>query len=67
MKEWKEEAMRLWAETELSQRQIARKLGKPKSTVNDFFRSTTAKVKDKTPSLGVYSIRTRPLKIWTEI
>ena len=59
MKEWKEEAMRLWAETDLSQREIARKLGKPKSTVNDFFRSTTAKVKETPPSIGIYTIRTK--------
>lgn len=58
MKDWKQEALRLWRDTNISQRQIAKLLGKPKSTVNDFLRSQVQGVIPEKNSLGIYNILT---------
>lgn len=72
MKDWKEEALRLATETDMSWRKIAKKLGVPKSSVSDHLRSVMKRSKGqseehKGPKILFYDIETAPLKahLWS--
>ena len=61
---WRQKAYKLLAETDLSQRAIARHLGVPKSTLNDWVRlqgSKLPEVKSSGPKVLVFDIETAPV------
>lgn len=70
---WKDKAVELALTTDMSQRSIARSLGVPKSTLNDYLRSVfnTQKLTGGTPTDGpkvlVYDIETSPVlgSVWS--
>ena len=51
-KKWKKEALHLWLTTNLSKSDIARSLGKPRTTVRDFYSEQRKKTMYK-----MYSVR----------
>lgn len=66
MKDWKEEALRLATETDMSWRKIAKKLGVPKSSVSDHLRAVMKRGKEqreeyKGPKVLFFDIETRQL------
>lgn len=60
---WKQEAIRLASETDLSWRKIAKEIGKPKSTVSDFLREWE-KTEEHGPNFLIIDIETSMIKAY---
>lgn len=72
MKEWKKKCLELSVTTDMSWRQIAKEVGKPRSTVSDFLRATVKKgnihevvTEDNKPKFLFFDLETSMLKCYT--